>query len=213
MSNNPLLIAMTGASGARYGLRLIEVLLIGGQSVDLLISDPARVVLKQECDLSLVGEGDSVVEGVMGYFNRGGSPFFASQKKTNLRHFGLKDWMAPMASGSGGRRDMVICPCSMGTLARIRHGLSESLIERAADVMIKEGGRFVVVPRETPLSPIHLENMLALANLGVTILPASPGFYSGSQTVDGLVDFVVARILNRLGIAHSLLAGWPKNAK
>ncbi len=210
MSNNPTLVAITGASGSRYGLRLVHYLLDAGRNVDLILSEPARTVIGQECALSLAGDGEPVVATLLDYFNSSGNDSSGEKKPGRLRHFGLKDWTAPAASGSGGRRDMVICPCSMGTLARVRHGISENLIERAADVTIKEAGRLIMVPRESPFSAIHLENMLALARLGATILPAAPGFYNRPQSVGELIDFIVARILDRLGVEHGLSRPWPE---
>jgi 4-hydroxy-3-polyprenylbenzoate decarboxylase len=122
--------------------------------------------------------------------------------------FGRDEWFAPVASGSNPPDAMVVCPCSMGTLAAIAQGLADNLIERAADVVLKEGRKLVLVPRETPLSVIHLENMLRLARAGTIILPPSPGFYQHPQTVADLVDFVVARILDQLAIPHALLQRW-----
>lgn len=213
MSDYPLLVAMTGASGAAYGLRLVEVLLRKGHRVDLLLSDPARQVLRQECGLSLQEQEEAIVDTLAGYFNFSAKDSSDEKKKANLRYFALQDWEASVASGSGGRRPMVICPCSMGTLSRVRHGISGNLIERAADVTIKEQGRLIVVPREAPLSVIHLENMLALARMGVILLPAAPGFYHQPRSVQDLVDFVVARILNSLGLAQDLLPAWPSTAR
>ncbi|MBF0382709.1 MAG: UbiX family flavin prenyltransferase [Magnetococcales bacterium] len=209
MANNPILVAITGASGAPYSLRLIEVLLKADRSVDLLLSDPARVVIKQECGLDLQGDGESVVKELLAYFNLEAIDSLDKKKSKMLQHFALKDWMSPAASGSGGKRDMVICPCSMGTLARVRHGISENLIERGADVTIKEQGRLIMVPRESPFSPIHLENMLALSRLGVIMLPAAPGFYNRPQSIAQLIDFIVGRILDRLEIVHNLNPAWP----
>jgi flavin prenyltransferase len=209
MANNPILVAITGASGALYSLRLVEMLLKADRCVDLLLSDPARVVIKQECGLELQGDGESVVIAVLAYFNLPANDTLDDKKLKMLRHFGLKEWISPVASGSGGRRDMVICPCSMGTLSRVRHGISENLIERGADVTIKEQGRLIMVPRESPFSPIHLENMLALAHLGVIMLPAAPGFYNRPQSIAELIDFIVGRILDRLEIAHNLNPAWP----
>ncbi len=117
--------------------------------------------------------------------------------------------MAPMASGSARIQHMIICPCSMGTLAAIARGMSDNLIERAADVIIKEKKQLILLPRETPLSPIHLENMLILSKLGVTILPASPGFYQKPQHVVDLIDFMVGRVLDHLGLVHTLIQPWP----
>ncbi|MBF0445943.1 MAG: UbiX family flavin prenyltransferase [Magnetococcales bacterium] len=213
MANNPILIAVTGASGALYSLRLIEMLLKSDRSVDLLLSDPARVVIKQECGLELQGDGESVVKAVLAFLKLPAIDSLDNIKSKRLQHFALKDWISPVASGSGGGRDMVICPCSMGTLARVRHGISENLIERGADVTIKEQGRLIMVPRESPFSPIHLENMLALSRLGVIMLPAAPGFYNRPQTVAELIDFIVGRILDRLEITHDLNPAWPNIAK
>jgi 4-hydroxy-3-polyprenylbenzoate decarboxylase len=125
-----------------------------------------------------------------------------------LEVFGRDDWYAPAASGSNAADAMVICPCSMGTLAAVSAGLADNLIERAADVSMKEGRPLVIVPRETPFSVLHLENMLRLAKAGAVILPANPGFYHRPDSVDGLVDFVVARILDHLRVPHTLMPRW-----
>jgi 4-hydroxy-3-polyprenylbenzoate decarboxylase len=122
--------------------------------------------------------------------------------------FGREDWFAPVASGSNAPDAMVICPCTMGTLGSVAAGLSENLIERAADVMLKEGRKLIFVPRETPFSTLHLETMLKLARAGAVILPANPGFYHHPQRVEELVDFVVARILDHLGVTHELMRRW-----
>ncbi|MEO5354228.1 MAG: UbiX family flavin prenyltransferase [Magnetococcus sp. XQGC-1] len=204
--NARVTVALTGASGARYGLRLLQQLLAGGRGVDLLVSDAARVVLQQECALDLPGNGNSLVQALARHFQETGRGVDCAE----MRHFAQGDWLAPIASGGGsGTRAMVVCPCSMGTLAAIAHGLSDTLIERAADVQIKERRPLILVPRETPLSPIHLENMLQLARLGVTILPAAPGFYHRPEKLEDLLDFIVARVLEQLGIAHSLVPPWP----
>jgi 4-hydroxy-3-polyprenylbenzoate decarboxylase len=129
-------------------------------------------------------------------------------KSGQLRVLGEEEWTAPVASGSGAPRQMVVCPCSMATLSAIANGASENLLERAADVVIKESGRLILVPRETPFSAIHLENMLTLARLGCVILPANPGFYHRPATLDELVDFIVARILDQLGITNDLISRW-----
>jgi len=128
-----------------------------------------------------------------------------------LRVFGREEWFAPPASGSNPPDAMVVCPCTMGTLASIAQGLSANLIERAADVVIKEGRKLVLVPRETPFSAIHLENMLKLARIGVCILPANPGFYTRPKSVQDLVDFVVARVLDQLDVAHTLAPRWGES--
>lgn len=203
----PITLAFTGASGACYGVRLLERLLRAKRAVDLLLSDASRMVLRQECGLNLVGDGSAVVEQIAEFFYRS-SP--SPPDVTKLHHFAQNDWYAPMASGSSGVRTMVVCPCSMGSLAAMARGLSDNLIERAADVSIKEGWPLLLVPRESPVSVIHLENMLILARAGVVILPASPGFYHGPTTIDHLVDFLVDRILTRLGMAENLAPPhWP----
>ncbi len=129
-------------------------------------------------------------------------------KQGQLRVFGREDWFAPVASGSNPPDAMVICPCTVGTLAAVATGLSDSLIERAADVTLKEGRKLILVPRETPFSALHLENMLKLARAGVVILPANPGFYHHPKRIEDLVDFVVARVLDHLGIRHDLMRRW-----
>ncbi|MFT3929616.1 MAG: flavin prenyltransferase UbiX [Spongiibacteraceae bacterium] len=194
-------LAITGASGAQYGLRLLECLLAAKCRVYLLISDAARVVLATETDVQLPE------------FGRWAEFFSArfSVQPQQLQIFSRDDWMAPVASGSSAPTSMVICPCSMGTLAAIAAGMSNNLIERAADVALKERRQLILVPRETPYSQIHLENMLALTKMGAMVLPASPGFYQRPTRVAELIDFVVARILDQLGIEQCLLARWGEN--
>lgn len=191
-------LAFTGASGLPYGIRLLEQLLAAGCRVWLLYSPAAQVVAQQEMQLSLPSQAKAL-QGLWREQYRCGE---------QLSVFGREEWFAPPASGSNPADAMVICPCSMGALAAIAHGMSDNLIERAADVSIKEKRPLILVPRETPLSVIHLENMLALARLGVTILPPAPGFYTHPGTVDDMVDFVVARILDQLRIPHTLMARW-----
>lgn len=192
-------VAFTGASGMPYGLRLVETLLGAGVTVWLLYSQVAQIVARQEMDLDLPSRPAEVEAALSARFKA--SP-------GQLRVFGREEWFAPLASGSNPADAMVVCPCTMGTLAAIAAGLSQNLIERAADVAIKEGRKLVLVPRETPFSAIHLENMLKLARLGVVILPPSPGFYTHPQSVDDMVDFVVARVLDQLGVAHALIRRW-----
>ncbi len=191
-------LAMTGASGAQYGLRLLDCLVQANCQIQFLISEAARVVVDTETELEL--PGDDELEDFL-LLNFDAEP---GQIEVNSS----RDWFSSVASGSGCPGSMVICPASGGTLSAIACGASNNLIERAADVAIKEKGQLIVVPRETPLSEIHLENMLKLARLGVTVLPAMPGFYQAPQTIDDLVDFVVARILDHLGIEQSLLPRW-----
>lgn len=192
-------VALTGASGLPYGLRLIECLLRAGKRVWVMYSQAAQVVAKQEMNLTL----PSRPEGFQQWLQERYQP-----ADGQLAVFGREAWFAPPASGSNPADAMVICPCSMGTLAAVAHGMSDNLIERAADVMLKEQRKLVLVPREAPLSAIHLENMLKLARLGVCILPPSPGFYTHPQTVADMVDFVVARILDQLAVPHQLLPRW-----
>ncbi len=192
-------LALTGASGMAYGLRLLETLLAGGCRVYLLVSQAAQIVAKQELDLALPANPKELEAFLIERF---------SPQPGQLKVFGREEWFAPVASGSNPADTMVVCPCTMGTLAAIAQGLSDNLIERAADVMLKEGRKLVLVPRETPFSAIHLENMLKLARLGVVILPANPGFYHHPQTVGEVVDFVVARVLDQVGVPHQLLARW-----
>lgn len=197
--NDAIALAWTGASGAPYGLRLLEILIRKGQHVYLMVSSPARAVLATETDLDLPGR-PAELEAFLG--ERYGAD------EGQLQVFGPKQWMAPVASGSNAPRAMVVCPCSTGTLSAIAMGASNNLIERAADVALKERRRLILVPRETPLSTVHLEHMLSLAKMGVTMLPAAPGFYHRPETVDDLVDFIVARILDHLDIEHDLVRRW-----
>lgn len=192
-------LAYTGASGMPYGIRLLEMLLAGGHQVYLLYSQVAQIVAQQEMQLALPSRAKEAEE----FFNHRFNPA-AGQ----LRVFGREEWFAPVASGSNPADAMVVCPCTMGTLAAIAAGLSQNLIERAADVMLKENRKLILVPRETPFSAIHLENMLKLVRSGAVILPANPGFYHHPANVQDLVDFVVARILDHLGVAHSLMPRW-----
>lgn len=194
-------LAFTGASGAQYGLRLLECLLAARCRVYLLISNAAQAVLATETDVRLpeFAQWPS-------YFSArcGAAP-------QQLRIFSRDDWLAPVASGSSAPASMVICPCSTGTLSAIACGASNNLIERAADVALKERRQLILVPRETPYSQIHLENMLKLTRMGAMVLPASPGFYQRPPSVEALVDFIVARILDQLGIEQHLLARWGES--
>ncbi len=197
--DTPYAVALTGASGMPYALRLLEVMLAGGHRVDLMVSAPAQVVISMETDIKLPGRSSDVRRLLV---ERWGV------EESLLRVFGREEWTAPLASGSSAPKAMVVCPCTTGTLASIAAGTSNNLIERAADVAIKEGRKLVLVPREMPFSAIHLENMLKLARLGVVIMPPNPGFYQGAQTIDDLVDFVVARILDQIGIDNDLSPRW-----
>jgi 4-hydroxy-3-polyprenylbenzoate decarboxylase len=195
-------LALTGASGLPYALRLLECLLGAGCRVYVLASQVAHVVAKQEMDLTLPARPQELQQFLEERYR---------PQPGQLRVFGREEWFAPVASGSNPPDAMVVCPCTMGTLAAIAAGLADNLIERAADVAIKEGRRLILVPRETPFSAIHLENMLKLARLGVVILPANPGFYHHPKSVQDLVDFVVARVLDQLGVPHQLMPRWGEN--
>lgn len=192
-------LAFTGASGMVYGLRLLECLLKADVRVWLIYSQVAQIVAHQELDLKLPAQPR---EARRYFLDRHGVA------DDRLEVFGRDDWYAPVASGSNAADAMVICPCSMGTLAAVSAGLADNLIERAADVSMKEGRPLIIVPRETPFSVLHLENMLRLAKAGAVILPANPGFYHRPDSVGGLVDFVVARILDQLRVPHALVPRW-----
>ena len=192
-------LAFTGASGMPYGLRLLECLLAADTRVYLLYSPAAQIVARQELDLTFPTQPAAAAA----YF----AQRFGAQTG-QLTVFGREDWMAPVASGSNPADAMAVCPCSMGTLGAIAAGLADNLIERAADVMLKERRPLVLVPRETPLSAIHLESMLKLARAGAVILPPAPGFYGRPQSIAEMIDFVVARILDQLGVSHPLGPRW-----
>ena len=197
-------LAFTGASGMPYGLRLLECLLRAERRVALIYSPAAQVVAKQECDLALPAQPREATRFLSGRFGA---------REGQLTVFGREDWMAPIASGSNAADAMAICPCTMGTLGALAGGLADNLIERAADVMLKERRPLVLVPRETPLSVIHLENMLKLARAGAAIVPPAPGFYDHPQTLDDLVDFVVARVLDQLRVPHALGPRWGEGRR
>lgn len=196
-------LAITGASGAPYALRLLQCLLAAQAEVYVVVSQAARVVIGTETDLKLPKGTAAMADALRAAVGESGG---------RLVVCGLEQWTAPVASGSGAPAAMVVCPCSTGTLSAIATGASNNLIERAADVALKEGRKLILVPREAPLSAIHLENMLKLARLGVTIMPAAPGFYHRPQSVAELVDFVVARILDQLGVAQTLMPRWGEAA-
>ena len=199
MSIKKLTLAMTGASGAPYTTGLMRQCLAAGIHIQFLCSQPGLIVLGMESDLKLSGNPPKMQQHLAKYFD----------VDQNLISVYAKDqWTSPVASGSSVADAMVVCPCTMGSLASIAAGTSENLIHRAADVVIKERKQLILVPRETPFSSIHLENMLKLSNLGVTILPPNPGFYQGVTEVADLVDFVVARILDQLGIDNQLSPRW-----
>ncbi|HSX85302.1 MAG TPA: flavin prenyltransferase UbiX [Cellvibrio sp.] len=202
MTQRTITLAMTGASGAQYGLRLLQCLLAADCKVYLLLSNAAEVVIRTETDLDLPATLDEQQAML--------SELFGADED-QLQIFTKDDWFSPVASGSSSPTSMVICPASGGCLSAIAHGASNNLIERAADVALKERRQLILVPRETPYSAIHLENMLKLTQLGAVILPASPGFYMQPQSITELIDFIVARILDQLGIEQDLMPRWGED--
>lgn len=200
MSRDAISLAMTGASGAVYGLRLLDCLLNAGKQVYLMVSAPAQMVIAMETGLKLPSRPAEMAALLSSRY---------AAKPGQLQCFGKEDWMAPVASGSNAPAAMVVCPCTAGTLSAIACGASNKLIDRAADVVLKERRKLILVTREMPYSVIHLENMLRLARMGVVILPANPGFYHHPRTIEDLVDFVVARILDHLDIQNDLMPRWP----
>lgn len=195
MSELPLVVALTGASGAPYGLRLLQVLSLAGREVHWTLSESAAIVIKQETGVSLsVKNPDPRLLGELG------------SGRLIFHHYG--DLAAAIASGSFTTAGMAICPCSMSTLAAVAYGLTENLITRAADVHLKERRRLILVPRETPLSLVHLEAMTAVTRAGAVVLPAAPGWYHRPTSTSDLVDFVVARVCDHLGVAHTLGKRW-----
>lgn len=197
--NEKITVAITGASGAPYALRLIECLVAANCQIYLLISSAARVVFDTEVDVKLPSSPDAATAFLTDYFNA---------EYQQITVFGKEQWFSPVASGSAAPKKMVVCPCSTGTLAAISQGMSDNLIERAADVVIKERGQLIMVPRETPFSTIHLQNMLTLSQMGVTIMPAAPGFYHNPESIDDLVDFMVGRLLDHLQIEQTIMPRW-----
>lgn len=189
-------IGLCGGSGAVYALRLLEVLLQNGAHVDVIATDAGRRVLLHEMGMQEVAEGvraEHLVE---------------ERLRERLEVYDLAAVESTPASGSAAIDAVILCPCSMGTLARVAHGFSSNLVERSADVALKEGRTLVVVPRESPLSEIHLENMLKLRRAGAIVLPAMPGFYHRPESVADLVDFIVARILDQIGVSNGLVDRW-----
>ena len=197
-----LVVAVTGASGSPYGIRLVEVLLRAGRTVHLTVSPAAVEVFDREVGRVLrLGEGEFDPRALLGDAAEG-------LDLARLRYHHFRNFQAGIASGSFLTGGMVICPCSMGTLAAIAHGVSENLIHRAADVHLKERRKLVLVPRETPLGLIQLRNMAAAAEAGAVVLPAMPAFYTRPRSVADMVDFVVARVCDQLAVPHNLLERW-----
>lgn len=193
-ADRPIVVAITGASGALYAIRLLEQLIAARRGVQLIVSEHGLRLLTTECDVDSVAALRNAV-GTFGW-------------DQHVTPYDDHDRGAAPASGSALNAGMVICPCSMGTLSAIAVGASRSLIERAADVALKERRKLVLVPRESPLSAIHLENMLRVTRAGAVVLPAAPGFYHRPREISDLVDFVVARVLDQLGVEHELVRRW-----
>jgi len=195
----PIAIALTGASGMPYALTLLKELVKTQELIYVMISTAANTVIAMETDLNLGGDTQSIEKNLSQYLNA---------KDGQIEVFSKNQWTAPVASGSNPPRAMVVCPCTMSTLSAIAHGAADNLMHRAADVVIKEQKKLILVPRETPYSAIHLENMLKLSRLGVVIMDANPAFYQNPTCIQDLVDFVVARILDHLEVEHDLLPPW-----
>lgn len=193
-------VGMTGASGAVYGVTLCRQLLAKGIEVHLVVSDAGWRVLKEELGWNAANRTEALM-----------AAFGEAVAEGRLVYHPLADIGASIASGSFLCCGMVVIPCSMGTLSSIANGASGNLLTRAADVMLKEGRPLLVVPRETPLSPIHLENMLKLARLGVRIIPAMPAFYHGPKTLDDVIDFMVGKVLDNMGIANNMYNRWGES--
>lgn len=188
-------VGITGASGSIYGVRLVQELLKQGNKVHLVITDAGWQVLAHE----LAWNVDNREANLEKYF---------TENTGNLFYYAIKDFNAPIASGSYKSDGMIVIPCSMGTLSKIAHGSSSNLLERTADVVLKEGKQLIIVPRETPLNAIHLDNMLVLTRAGARILPAMPGFYHNPESIDDLVNYLVGKVLDSLGVEHHLFKRW-----
>lgn len=197
-----LVVAITGASGSAYAVRLVEVLLRAGRTVHLTLSPAAAEVLAQELERAVRLEADRFDPAALL------GPAADGLDVSRLRYHHHRDLRAGIASGSFLTAGMAVCPCSMGTLAAIAHGTSGNLIHRAADVHLKERRKLVLVPREAPLGLVQLRNMTAVAEAGAVVLPAAPGFYHRPRSIGDLVDFVVGRVCDQLGVEHRLFERW-----
>jgi 4-hydroxy-3-polyprenylbenzoate decarboxylase len=195
----PIAIALTGASGMPYAITLLKELVKTQDKVYVMISQAASIVITMETDLNLGADTLSIEKNLSQYLGA---------KEGQIEVFSKNQWTAPVASGSNPPRAMVVCPCTMSTLSAIANGHGDNLMHRAADVVIKEQKKLILVPRETPYSAIHLENMLKLSRLGVVIMDANPAFYQNPTSIQDMVDFVVARILDHLDVEHNLLPPW-----
>ncbi len=194
--NDKITVAITGASGAIYAIKLLEQLLQAKKNIDLLISDMGKTLLQQELQINTDSK-QSILAAIT-----------SNTETSSLNIYFQNDWHSPAASGSSAAKTMIIVPCSMSTLSAVANGNSSNLIQRAADVVIKEQGKLILLPREMPFSAIHLENMLKLARLGCCIMPPAPAFYNNPQSIDDMVNFVIARVLDQLGIENNLSQRW-----
>ncbi|MAC45460.1 MAG: aromatic acid decarboxylase [Oceanospirillum sp.] len=192
-------VALTGASGAQYGIRLIECLVALGCEVSVLISKAAHVVIATETEEKFPADSQKLQAALLERFHA---------DVDQIKVYGRENWMSPVASGSGAPHKMVVCPCSTGTLSAIATAASNNLIERAADVALKERRQLILVHREAPYHEVHLQHMLTLTRMGALVMPASPGFYHNPQSVNDMVDFIVARILDQLGFDQKLMPRW-----
>ncbi len=199
MKKKSITFAMTGASGAIYGLNLLKHLTKYYQHVHVIISDAARLVLATETQVKLAESPTKIQSSLTELMG-------CDEDVLNV--YAKENWYSPVASGSAAPKQMVICPASMGSVSAIASGASNNLLERAADVVLKEKGQLILLPREMPFSTIHLKNLLQLSEMGATIMPACPGFYTEPKTIEDLADFVCARILNHLGIDNDLISAW-----
>jgi 4-hydroxy-3-polyprenylbenzoate decarboxylase len=202
MPTSDLVVALTGASGAAYGVRLVEVLLRAGRTVHLTVSPAATEVLATELGRTVALDERGFDPAALFAPAADGLDF------AGLRYHHFRNFRAGIASGSFLTGGMAVCPCSMGTLAAIAHGHSENLIHRAADVHLKERRKLVLVPRETPLGVVQLRNLTAVAEAGAVVLPAMPGFYTNPRRIEDLIDFVVGRVCDQLGVPHRLFERW-----
>jgi len=200
--NGKITLAITGASGAAYALRLIECLISANYQLYILCSSAGRIVVDTEVGVKIPSSPDAASKFLTEKYQA---------KDQQIIFFGKEQWFSPVASGSSAPKRMVVCPCSTGTMAAICHGMSDNLIERAADVVIKEGGQLILIVRETPYSTLHLQNMLSLSQQGVTIMPASPGFYHKPEAIEDLIDFMVGRVLDHLSIDQDIIPRWGYN--
>jgi len=197
--NDTVTLGVTGASGSGYFLRLLQSMVVANVKVYLILSEAAQIVLKTEVGEDWPVDIEALNKFLITRFN---------SKEGQITALTSKDWFSPVASGSSAPKKMVVCPCSCGSLASIAQGLSNNLIERAADVVFKERGQLIVMPRETPFSTLHLKNMLTLSELGATVMPLAPGFYHQPTTIEELQDFMVARVMDHLKIQHQASKRW-----